>query len=539
MRIRTRNIINTNNWSIINPLGIPKKEKAESTTKITQQLVQYQNLVELGKELLADLEVDRVLKVAMDRLIEISEAERGLIILFDKNRDIIFETARNLNKQDVERPKFEVSRTIINKVKIEGIPLFLKNAYEDPQLKKSDSVASLKILSVICLPLKKDEEIFGVIYLDNRTVRGVFKEQIFEFVTIYGDFISLAAYNALERKKMKNTVNILEAELRSKYQFEAIIGSHTKMMEILRLVSQVAVTKAPVLIEGESGTGKELIAKAIHFNSPRHDKPFVCMDCGAIPDSLLESSLFGHEKGSFTGAISYHKGKFELADGGTLFLDEVDEMSPALQVKLLRILQWGEYTPVGSESSKKCDVRIVAASKQPLQKLVSERKFRDDLYYRLNIIRIELPPLRERKEDIPLLINHILQNVCKNLAKPLPALSPEVKRLLRNYSYPGNIRELENIIKHAAILCHGNTIELEHLPIEIRTRPAKDEETEILNLSFQEAKKQVMEDFERRYLCKVLQDSNGIISKAAKLAGMHEKNFHTKIAKYGIRGNKT
>lgn len=231
---------------------------------------------------------------------------------------------------------------------------------------------------------------------------------------------------------------------------------------------------------------------------------------------------------------------FEQADGGTLFLDEVEEMSPALQVKLLRILQWGEYSPLGSDRSKRCDVRLMAAAKESLRKLVDQRKFRDDLYYRLNLIRLEIPPLRERKEDIPLLANYILQNACKELSKTVPLLTPEALQVLQSYDYPGNVRELENAIKHAAIFCDGNLFKLEHLPAEFLSSHLDEAKPgESTAISFQQAKNQVVERFERSYIQRILAESGGNIRQAAERAGMYERNFHLKLKRYGIHPQKS
>lgn len=520
----------------MNAIGIPKKSKAESDSQLTQQLAQYQKLIELGKELLADLEFDRILKLAMDRLIEISGAERGLIILFDDKKEILFQTARNLNKEDIEKPKFEVSQIIITKVKTEGTAAYFKNAYEDPQLSKSDSVARLKILSVICLPLKKDEDIFGVIYLDNRTVRGVFKEPTIDFVTIYGDFISLAAYNALEKKRLKNGITALEAELRGKYQFEAIIGSHPKMMEILRLVSQVADTDAIVLIQGESGTGKELIAKALHYNSRRCSKQFVPINCAALPENLLESELFGHVKGAYTGAIKEKPGWFECAEGGTIFLDEINDMSPALQARLLRIIQTGEFSRVGSTDFRKSNVRIVTATNKNLLAAVKQGTFREDLYYRLDVINIELPPLRERKSDIPILINHFLEVYNKKLGKNIQRLSREAETVLLAYDYPGNIRELENIIQRSVTLAETDIIELKHLPTHFTLcRDVLQNKAKSINLT--EIKRQAAQKAEQEILIECLRANRGHISKTARMLNVDVGNLHRIIKKHGIDPN--
>jgi Nif-specific regulatory protein len=499
-----------------------------------------QQLIKIGKEVLAEPDVDTVLAKSMDHLIEISSAERGIILLFNKAGETHIQTARNLEKKDIDRPEFEISRTIIEKVKSEGERIYLRNALEEKALQKSKSVYRLKILSVICLPLMHEGTIFGVVYLDNRTVQGRFTPQISEFVVSFADFISLAAHHDLERNHWRKRERVLEEELRTRYDFDAIIGQSPKMMDILNLISQVAETDATVLIEGESGTGKELAARAIHYNSLRRDKPLLSVNCAAFSENLLESEFFGHEKGAFTGAYKQQKGKFELADGGTLFLDEVDEMSAALQANILRTIQGGEYTPVGSEKIHKCDVRIVAASKTHLKQLVNEGKFREDLYYRLNLFRIKMPPLRERLEDIQLLAEYFLHDACKTMNKREPELSDAAKQILQNYHYPGNVRELQNVIHRAAILCRDKFIESTHLSEELhKNQPIAFAEFDKSLPSFSEAKKKILEDFERRYLLQVLEECDGVISNAAKRSGMHKKNFHEKLAKYGIRKQKS
>ncbi len=491
----------------------------------------YKRLYEIGKHLLAESDSEKLLHAAIDYAIEMSGAERGMLILFGENGEVFFETARNLKKKDIENPKFEISRTIINTVREKANPICLRNAHDVPLFQKSKSIDRLKILSVICLPLQYQGRLFGVLYLDNRTVRGAFKSETCSSMEEFADLISLSAYRALERKKLSNRVQDLEQELRQEYEFETVLGHSPQMVRVLELVSQVAETDATVLIEGETGTGKELVARAVHRNSQRKNMPLVSINCGAIPENLLESELFGFEKGAFTGATKRRKGKFEQAEGGTIFLDEVDEMSQALQVKLLRILQWGEYSPLGSDVTCQCNVRIVAATKKPLNELVQKGIFRDDLYYRLNLIRIYIPPLRDRKDDIPLLADYFFQNAKARLSKPAERISSEVIEWLIEYDFPGNVRELENIINRAVILCKGPEIKIAHLPPEITKKFAT---TEVPFQLFKQAKKNVLENFERSYLLKVLKTSRGNIKKAAQLSGMHEKNFHQKLKRYGI-----
>lgn len=273
---------------------------------------------------------------------------------------------------------------------------------------------------------------------------------------------------ALDHYHLVRQNRYLTKELHGRYQFDNIVGKSASMQRIFQLIEKVAPSKATILITGESGTGKELIARAIHFNSPRRDLPFVSVNCGALPENLLESELFGHEKGAFSGAVNQRKGRFELAHEGTLFLDEISEMSAPLQVKLLRVLQEMEFERVGSSQSMKVDVRVVAASNRNLKLEVAEGRFRSDLFYRLNVVHISLPALRDRTDDIPPLVNHFLAKYSEESGRAPIAIHPETLRLLLDYPWPGNIRELENVIERAVILCTEEQIMAKDLPSEVR-----------------------------------------------------------------------
>ncbi|HEX9973968.1 MAG TPA: sigma-54-dependent Fis family transcriptional regulator [bacterium] len=493
----------------------------------------YEQLLTIGKRVLAESDINQVLITAVDDALEIACAERGLIILFAGDGDISFQTARNLKKEEIENPEFEISRTIINEVKKTGKTLYFENAMGEQKLKKSRSATMLKLLSVMCLPLRYDDDIFGVLYLDNRTLQGAFTAEICQFVESFTDFISLAAHHALRQKQLMNHVNALEKELRGKYSLESIIGHHPKMVQILKLVSQVANTDATVFIQGESGTGKELIAQALHYNSSRKSKAFIPINCGALQENLLESELFGHVKGAFTGASADKAGLFERAHGGTIFLDEVSEMTPSLQVKLLRVLQSGEYFRVGSPEICSCNARIIAASNQNLHKLVMAGKFREDLYYRLNVINIELPPLRERKTDIPLLVQHFLNVYNAKTNRTVKCLSKKVETILQSYDFPGNVRELENGIQRAITLAEKDIIESHHLP-EIMCHCYDISFSTQQPTSLTEFKRQAAERAEQEFIITCLEATEGHVSNAAKKAGINVSNFYKTMKKHGI-----
>jgi DNA-binding NtrC family response regulator len=303
---------------------------------------------------------------------------------------------------------------------------------------------------------------------------------------------------------------------------------------VLALVLQVADTDATILITGESGTGKELIARALHAYSSRHAAAFLAVNCGAIADTLQESELFGHARGAFTGATEPKVGKFAAADGGTIFLDEISEATAPLQVKLLRILQQGEYSPVGVAENRSCDVRVVAASNRDLRALVAAQAFRKDLYYRLNIIRLDLPPLRERRSDIPLLLLHFLERFREAYHKSGVGLSAEARDALLRYDYPGNVRELENIVRRGVILCRGDSISLSDLALDPETTPGAGPGA--ARATFHEAKARVLGEFEQSYLASALSACGGVVSRAARRAGLSERNFHEKLKKYGMCG---
>ena len=311
------------------------------------------------------------------------------------------------------------------------------------------------------------------------------------------------------------------------------MGQHPRIIEVLKTISLVARTDATVLIQGESGTGKELVARALHLNSNRKYKPFIPINCGALSENLLESELFGHVKGAFTGAFKDKLGWFEIANGGTIFLDEIGKMSPSLQVDLLRILQTGEYSRVGSPEIKHCNVRIIAASDKDLKEMVIKGTFREEVFYRLNVVDIDLPRLRDRRSDIVPLAKHFFNEFKQKYNKEYLSISDKVLSLLQNYDYPGNVRELENAIERAVVLSEDSSIDITDLPAIIRCQQIANE-NDVPISSFKSTKQKVIENFERKYISECLRNTRGNISKAANNAGLNVKNFHVKMKKCGI-----
>jgi two-component system response regulator PilR (NtrC family) len=360
------------------------------------------------------------------------------------------------------------------------------------------------------------------------------KEGAYDYITkpFKVDEIRLVVEKALEKKVLARENRRLRTELRSQARIRSIIGSSDPMQRVYDLIGQVARTKTNVLIAGESGTGKELVARAIHDQSDRTDKSFVAVNCGAIPENLLESELFGHVKGAFTGAIQNKEGLFEIADGGTLFLDEVGELPLPLQVKLLRVIQEKTIRRVGGTSDRTVDVRLVSATNRRLEAEVTAGQFREDLYYRLNVIQISLPPLRDRIEDIPLLVQHFVEKFATELDKPIEGISDDALAKLVTYSYPGNVRELENIIERAVALVRSPLIGVEVLPPTVtEARPRGDAPRippEGVKLE------SLVDDYERRLLGEALREAGGVKKQAAKLLGISFRSFRYRLEKLGL-----
>jgi DNA-binding NtrC family response regulator len=362
------------------------------------------------------------------------------------------------------------------------------------------------------------------------------KEGALDYLTkpIDLDELLLIFQKVMERSNLIRENRELKAQLQERYTFNNIVYGSPKMEEVMGLVARVAPSQATVLIRGESGTGKEVIANAIHYASPRSGKPLVKVSCSAIPETLLESELFGHEKGAFTGAVQKRIGRFEEANGGTIFLDEIGDLSPGTQVKLLRILQEKEFQRLGSNLSLKTDVRVIAATHRNLEEAMKQSLFREDLYYRLNVITIQLPPLRERREEIPLLIDYFLKKYSKENQKSISDISKEARALLLRHPYPGNVRELENFIERAVVLCRGEVIATRDLPFHLQ------EEKSERSWEFPEKEKSLpesLEEIERDLIVRALHQHQGIQTKAAESLGISERVLRYKIKKYGIHLN--
>ena len=357
----------------------------------------------------------------------------------------------------------------------------------------------------------------------------------FQLKPLSSETLTLALGRAIEHRRLKDRNRFLEQRLAASQRFGGIVGNSPEIRHVFELIANVAGTDATVLVTGESGTGKELVARSLHDHSLRATRPFVAINCGALTETLLESELFGHERGAFTGADSKRRGLFEEANGGTLFLDEVGELTPSTQVRLLRVLQERCVRPVGSNHARPIDVRVVAATNRDLEVEVRERRFREDLFYRLNVVSIELPALRERGEDVLLLAHHLLGKHGSRLGKPGMRFASAALEALAAYDFPGNIRELENAIERAAIMTHDDLVGIDALPPQLRPRSTSSSSRlrAAPDLSFNEARQR----FERSYLDQVLEESGGNLSQAARRSGMDRSNFRRLLERHGVRGS--
>jgi Nif-specific regulatory protein len=402
--------------------------------------------------------------------------------------------------------------------------MFLNRAGQRKNLHKQER-------SFVCVPIVMHRQPIGALGVDMRFQEGRDYDRELKFLQVVASMIAQAInvsrLAAAERQRLLDENQHLREELRERYDFSNIIGNSRRMRQVYEQITQVAPTNTTALIRGESGTGKELIAHAIHYNSPRAKQAFVKVSCAALPETLIEAELFGHEKGAFTGAQARRKGRFELADGGTLFLDEIGDLSLATQVKLLRVLQEREFERVGGTTTLKVNVRLLAATNRSLEDAITAGTFREDLYYRLNVFAIFVPPLRERKDDLLLLAEHFLEKYAREHGKPIKRIATSAIDMFTSYHWPGNVRELENTIERAVLVCEGNVIHGYHLPPTLQTAEGSGT---VMRVSLTEA----IETFERDLIQDAMKTTRGNRAKASKLLHTTERIIGYKVRKYTI-----
>lgn len=400
-------------------------------------------------------------------------------------------------------------------------------------------IDGLELLRYVRREHRDTEVIIMTAYGSVPTAVNAMKEGAYDYVVkpFAPEEIDMIVKKITDRQSLIRENILLKEQLQARHRFESLIGKSTTMQDIYALIDNIAPTNITVLIQGESGTGKELIAKAIHNASLRKEHPFISVSCGALPESILESELFGHEKGAFTGAISRKEGRFEMADKGTLFLDEITDMSPKSQVDLLRVLQEKEFRRVGGSELIKVDVRIIAATNKDLDKEMQAKRFRDDLYYRLHVAPIHVPPLRDRHEDIPLLVRHFLEVYAREYKRDVREVSPKAFNLLLQYSWPGNVRELEHVIEHSLLMTRGDTIMEVNLPDKIKRRATGFDQVELPDMEHGNLKDRV-ERYEKEKIIRALQNAGGVKKKAATMLGISARNLSYFLKKYRITSGK-
>ena len=463
--------------------------------------------------------LDRILATIFD----VVPADQGAIVLWNGEESQWVPAASHRRQGAGGAAEVVVSCAIIDEAFASGGPVFSDDAKADERFGPSESIETQAIRSMICCPLVVRDERLGVLYLDTRRTTGAFTEEDVELVAAIANQAAIAIANGRLHRKVREENLELRRALGTRH---CIVGQSAAIQEVTNLVRRVSQTSATVLLRGESGTGKEVVARTIHALSPRGGKPFVCVNCAAVPETLLESELFGHEKGSFTGAFERRLGCFEQANGGTIFLDEIGEMPLSTQVKILRVLQEREFQRVGGTRQIQVDVRVVTSTNRDLEAAMEAGLFRQDLYYRLKVIEVVLPALRERKDDILMLCEHFLAEVAREMSRQPPEVDPAARAALEGYWWPGNVRELRNVLERAMVLGVGERLLLRHLPREIRRRAlAPGDLPEDVSLA----------DAERRHIAEVLDLAGWNKSRAASLLGISRPRLDRKIRDYGLK----
>lgn len=478
-------------------------------------------LLRISRSLNSIRESSSLQRVLLDILLESIPAERGAIMLTSGEADDLT-AACGLDKRS-QRP-IRISRTVAKKVLDEGVAILTVDRKDDESLRDAESLVVAQVQSLLCVPLVVREQVIGLIYLDTSNPATVLDEGHLQLLTAVGSIASVALENARYWEWLHGENQRLNEEIRLEHN---MIGESPRMRDVFKFIEKVAATDATVLIRGESGTGKELVAHAIHDNSERADNQFVAINCAVLSETLLESELFGHERGAFTGAVAQKQGRLEIAQRGTLFLDEVGELTPATQAKLLRVLQERQFERVGGTRTISVDVRIIAATNRNLEQAIKNGDFREDLYYRLNVISFTLPPLRERREDIPSLARHFVAKYARKCKRLVTAIAPETYQCLVAYDWPGNVREMENAIERAIVLGGTELLTSDDLPEALWTSGPVQANPP----SFHAA----VNDMKRQIILRVLDQTQGNYTEAARLLNIHPTNLHRLIRTLGLR----
>ncbi len=500
------------------PPPVLRPAAAGQPQAVTREVVSaYRRVHEFSMKLLADASTEALVETILDSIIELTGAEKGFLVLLEGDSPVI-RSARGLEKTNIQQSLSQLSDSILRRVIDTKKPLIVADALRDQQWSASESVVSLKLLSVMCCPLLERGELKGILYVGNHRVANVFDEQALDVMNVFAAQASLLLSQTRRLDELRQAKTALEAQL-GQMRFGSIVGACDSMKEVYKRVRKVATADVSVLITGETGTGKELIAREVHEHSRRAKGPFVVINCGAIPENLLESELFGHVRGAFTGAVANKPGRFQAANGGTLFLDEIGELPLPLQVKLLRALQEHAVSRVGDTKTEPVDIRVVAATNRVLEQEVKAGRFREDLYYRLNVVSIRLPPLRERGDDLDVLAKYFLGREAESLGQRFTGFSKSCLIAMKKYRWPGNVRELENRIKKAAVLAEKPLLTADDMDLR------EENLEEVLPLA--EAK----ERFQTRYINLVLERNGGNRTQTARELGVDPRTIFRHLEK--------
>ena len=542
----------------------PAPQSSHGDSSTTEMLFR---LLEINKRINSDPDLPKLLTRIMDSAVELTDAERGFLLLVNDKGELEMTTARDFDQETPNGPHLQFSRSIAETVLIDGEPVITVDAMDDQRFNEYLSVHQLRLQSVLCIPIRARGRVIGVLYMENRLRRGGFGEPDQRILLAFADQVAIALENSRlmaelthrgeelerakeeieqlyeERGKLLNqrTAQLAAArrdlrkvmdQIQGRVGFQGIVGQSEPMQRVFAVLDRVTQTDVPVVITGASGTGKEMVARAMHTGGPRSKKPFVAINCGAIPETLLESELFGHKRGSFTGADRDKKGLLLSANGGTIFLDEIGDMPLKMQLDLLRVLQEKKVRPLGSERDLDIDVRVLAASNRPLRDLINDGTFREDLYYRLSVVEINLPPLRERADDVPLLVDHFIGQIAARFNSGRKVVTREAMRALMSYPWPGNVRQLEHALMNAWVMCDSEAIDVQDLTLEPVSprRCAEPTGGERLPETIEDRR-----EMEKQRILEALEQTGWNKSKAAKLLEMPRRTLYRRLKAFEIQ----
>jgi transcriptional regulator with GAF, ATPase, and Fis domain len=512
--------------------------RSPARARASTDLERVNNVLQASRQVTGTLDWNELLIRVVDAVVQIAGADRGFLMRMREDGKLHFEIARSRDEATLPPDEFQISWGIAEEAAHRRETVWVPDAVGSSLFQDRKSVRELSLRTVVALPILTAGRVLGVLYVDSHSIAHEFTPEDIAILEGFAAQVAVALENARLHEELKDSKNRLEMEnlnlrraLKEESRYGLLVGRSPKMLRVIELMEKVIPTQVSVLIQGETGTGKELIARAIHLNGPRREKNFMAVNCGALPESLLESELFGYRKGAFTGASEDRIGLFEAADGGTLFLDEVGEMPATLQVKLLRVLQDSQIRRVGDTVSRRVDFRLIAATNRDLKTEVEAGRFRQDLFYRLNVVPVSLPPLRERGEDTLLLAQHFLELFSKQQVKAVRGLSAESRELLLRHPWPGNVRELENAMARAVALAdEGGAIEplLFGLGAPVTRR-----------WDGQHTLRETLDAVEAETIREALRQCESNVSRAARALGVSRQHLHNRMNAHGIRRSRT